>query len=83
VGPEGIILLPYFNGERTPALPKASATLYGINSTNYIKCNLSRSAKEGATFGLKYGMEVLQRQGINAEEIRLVGGRSKSPRGDK
>lgn len=78
VGSEGIILLPYFNGERTPALPQAKATLFGINSLNYTQENLSRSAMEGATFGLKYGMDVLQNQGIKADEIRLVGGGSKS-----
>jgi xylulokinase len=78
VGSEGIILLPYFNGERTPALPQAKATLFGINSLNYTQENLSRSAMEGATFGLKYGMDVLQKQGIKTEEIRLVGGGSKS-----
>jgi len=78
VGSEGIILLPYFNGERTPALPQAKATLFGINSINYTQGNLARSAMEGATFGLKYGMKVLQKQGIKAEEIRLVGGGSKS-----
>ncbi len=77
-GSEGIILLPYFHGERTPALPQATATLFGINSTNYTKSNLLRSAMEGATFGLKYGMEILQNHGIDAEEIRLVGGGSKS-----
>jgi xylulokinase len=78
VGSEGLILLPYFNGERTPALPQAKATLFGINSLNYTQENISRSAMEGATFGLKYGMEVLQNLGINADEIRLVGGGSKS-----
>jgi sugar (pentulose or hexulose) kinase len=33
---------------------------------------------EGATFGLKYGLNVLERNGIVAEEIRLVGGGAKS-----
>ena len=79
VGSDGIILLPYFNGERTPALPQATASLFGINSINYTQANLTRSAMEGATFGLKYGMDVLKKQGIKAEEIRLVGGGSKSP----
>ena len=78
IGSEGLILLPYFNGERTPALPNASATLFGINSLNYTQANLVRSAMEGATFGLKYGMQILKEQGITAEEMRLVGGGSKS-----
>ncbi len=79
VGSEGIILLPYFNGERTPALPNASATYFGLSSLNYTQANICRSAMEGATFGLKYGLEVLERSGIAAKEIRLVGGGAKSP----
>ncbi len=77
-GAEGLILLPYFNGERTPALPNASATLAGLNSLNYSPQNVCRAAMEGATFGLYYGFEVMQRNGIEAQEIRLVGGGAKS-----
>ncbi len=78
-GSEGIILLPFFNGERTPALPTASATLHGMTANNYTRANLCRSAMEGATFGLRYGMDVLNRRGITPREIRLVGGGAKSP----
>ena len=72
------MLLPFFNGERTPALPDASASLHGMSANNYSRANLCRSAMEGATFGLRYGMEVLNRQGITTREIRLVGGGARS-----
>jgi D-xylulose kinase len=77
-GAEGLLLLPYFNGERTPALPNARATLFGMSSTNYTPENLCRAAMEGATFGLRYGLDVLKRNGITPSEIRLVGGGAKS-----
>ncbi|MBD3288714.1 xylulokinase [candidate division KSB1 bacterium] len=77
-GANGLILLPYFNGERTPALPTAKATIYGMDSTNYNNSNVCRAAMEGATFGLRYGLDVFKRQGITPAEIRLVGGGSKS-----
>jgi xylulokinase len=77
-GAGGIILLPYFNGERTPPLPMARATLFGLDRTNYTRQNICRAAMEGATFGLKYGLDVLERNGIVPEEIRLVGGGAKS-----
>lgn len=77
-GSGGVMLVPYFNGERTPALPTASATLHGMNSTNYTPDNLCRSAMEGATFGLRYGLDVLNRLGVDPSEIRLVGGGAKS-----
>ena len=79
LGAGGILLLPYFNGERTPALPDARAVLFGLTSTNYNPNNLARASMEGATFGLRYGLEVLIQLGINPSEIRLVGGGAKSP----
>lgn len=78
VGAEGLLLLPYFNGERTPPLPHGRATLFGMSSTNYTRTNVCRAAMEGATFGLRYGLDVLARNGITPGEIRLVGGGAKS-----
>ena len=78
-GAEGILLLPYFNGERTPALPNATACLFGLTSTNYNAANMARSAMEGATLGLRYGLEVLKQQGLKPTEVRLVGGGARSP----
>ena len=79
IGSEGILLLPYFNGERTPALPNATATLFGMTGLNYTPNNLCRAAMEGATLGLRYGLELLRQHRIATEEIRLVGGGAKSP----
>lgn len=78
VGAEGVLLLPYFNGERTPPLPNATATLAGLTAMNDTPENICRAAMEGATFGMRYALEVLQRNGIEPDEIRLVGGGSKS-----
>ena len=78
-GSDGLLLLPFFNGERTPALPDSRATLYGLTSANYTPDNVCRSAMEGATFGLRYGLDVMRRQGVNPSEVRLVGGGAKSP----
>ncbi|MBI4475048.1 MAG: xylulokinase [Acidobacteria bacterium] len=78
IGSGGVMLLPYFNGERTPALPTARATLYGLSSTNMSSENFCRASMEGPTLGLRYGLDVLKRNGIVAREIRLVGGGSKS-----
>lgn len=77
-GAGGLIMLPYINGERTPALPLASGTLAGITSLNYNRGNVARAAMEGVTFGLRYGMEVMMSHGITPKEIRVVGGGAKS-----
>ena len=74
----GLTLLPYFYGERTPSLPNAKAVLYGITGVNYNSENLCRAAMEGATLGLRYGLDVIRQRGIVPHEIRLVGGGAKS-----
>ncbi len=79
VGSQGIILIPYFNGERTPPLPNGSGTYFGLTQANFTQQNLCRSAMEGATMGLRYGMNILKKCGINPKEIRLTGGGAKSP----
>jgi sugar (pentulose or hexulose) kinase len=79
LGSGGIILLPYFNGERTPPLPNATAAFFGLTGANYNRANLSRASMEGATLGLRYGLDVLGRHGIDPTEIRLVGGGANSP----
>lgn len=78
-GAEGLLLLPFFNGERTPALPGATACLNGMTSLNLTPDNLCRAAMEGATLGLRYGLDVMLRCGIRPTEIRLVGGGAQSP----
>jgi len=77
-GSEGLVLIPYFNGERTPPLPTASATLTGMSGSNLKPATLARAAMEGATMGLRYGMDVLQQNGIKSNQVRLVGGGAKS-----
>jgi len=78
-GAEGVLLLPYFNGERTPPLPGATAHLGGLTSLNMSPQNLCRAAMEGATFGLRYGLEVIRRNNIEPRQIRMTGGGAKSP----
>ena len=78
-GADGLLLVPFFNGERTPDLPMAKASLTGMTPLNLTPANLARAGMEGATLGLRYGLSVMERNGIQAEEIRLVGGGAKSP----
>lgn len=73
-GADGIITLPFFNGERTPNLPRAKACIVGLDSRNTRPENLLRSSVEGATFALRYGVERLCELGIDASEILLTGG---------
>jgi xylulokinase len=78
-GADGVLTLPFFNGERTPNLPNAKACIVGLNSHNTRPENLLRSAVEGATFALRFGLDELSALGVQAAEIVLTGGGMNSP----
>ncbi|MEE4857320.1 xylulokinase [Pseudomonas alliivorans] len=78
IGAEGVLMLPFLNGERVPALPDATGSIHGLDSTNLSQANLCRAVVEGTTFGLRYGLDLLRASGIKSESIRLIGGGSKS-----
>jgi len=48
IGAEGIVVLPFFNGERVPNLPKGKAGILGGTATNFSKENIARAAMEAA-----------------------------------
>jgi xylulokinase len=77
-GADGVIFLPFFNGERTPNLPNGKGTLAGITTANCSRGNIARAAMEAAIFGMKSGLEAFQTLGFHAKEIRITGGGSKS-----
>ena len=79
IGAEGIVVLPFFNGERTPNLPNGKASVNGITAANFKRENLARAALESAVFGMRIGLEGFNRLGFKAKEIRLTGGGAKSP----
>ncbi|MEO0424432.1 MAG: xylulokinase, partial [Pseudomonadota bacterium] len=78
-GASGVVTVPYFNGERTPNLPNAKGCVTGLDARNCRPENLVRSAVEGATFALRFGLEELAVQGVSAEQIVLTGGGANSP----
>ncbi len=73
-GAGGVLTMPFFNGERTPNLPNAKGCLLGLDSTNTRPENLLRSAVEGATFALRFGIDELKALGIDMRQIVLTGG---------
>jgi xylulokinase len=78
IGAEGIVVLPFFNGERTPNLPNGKASINGIAAGNFKRENLARAALESAIFGMRLGIEGFHSLGYKAKEIRLTGGGAKS-----
>ncbi|MDR1288090.1 MAG: xylulokinase [Treponema sp.] len=79
IGADGLVVLPFFNGERTPNLPNGRASVNGITAANFSRENLARAALEAAIFGMRIGLEGFNTLGFKAKEIRLTGGGAKSP----
>ncbi len=77
-GAGGLLVLPFFNGERTPDLPRAKACLLGLDARNTSKGHLLRATVEGATFALKFGIDELRGLGLAAAEVVLTGGGANS-----
>lgn len=76
-GADGLIFLPYLNGERTPDLPQASGSLHGITAHNLTGAHIIRAAVEGVSFGLLDGLDRVL-AGRSAELIQLIGGGARS-----
>lgn len=77
-GCDGLITLPFFNGERTPNLPRGKGCLIGLDSRNCSKAHILRSAIEATSFSLKFGFDELTKLGLKASNIVLTGGGSKN-----
>ena len=78
-GAEGITLIPYFDGERTPNRPDAHARLEGLTLANTTRTNLARAFIEGLLCSQRDCLELLKRLGTTVSKILLVGGGAKSP----
>ena len=77
-GAGGLALLPYFDGERTPHLPRGTGVLAGLNRTSLTPGGLARAALEGVTLNMNYGLRRLTALGLKPREIRLTGGGARS-----
>jgi xylulokinase len=78
-GADGLVLQPYFEGERTPNLPDATASLFGLTLGSTTRANLARAAIEGLLCGLADGLDAVRAQGVTAERILLIGGAAQNP----
>jgi len=73
-GAEGLIALPYFEGERTPLHdPKARGLLFGL-SIKHTRGDVYRAILEGVGFGIRHNLEAMRDEGANPERIIAVGG---------
>jgi xylulokinase len=77
-GADGLVLLPYLEGERTPNRPAATGLLAGLTGTNATPANLARAVVEGMLCGLADGLDALVAHGVPVRRVLMVGGGSRS-----
>ena len=78
-GAEGLILLPYFMGERTPIWdPHARGVYLGL-TPYHTRAHMYRAALEGVAFAFRHMIEIVEQQGVRIEEVIAVNGGAKSP----
>ena len=73
-GSDGLLLLPYFAGERTPILdPQARGVVAGM-TLRHRRGHLYRAVYEGIAYGIRQILEVLETAGGPASRLVAVGG---------
>ena len=74
VGSEGLLLLPYFLGERTPLFdPDARGCWLGL-TIHHTRAHLYRSVLEGVAYGVRHNLEAMAEAGAPPQRLVAVGG---------
>ena len=77
-GSDGLLLLPYFAGERTPVFdPDARGLIAGL-SLRHGREHLFRATYEGIGFGIRQILEYLENAGEPIRRVAAVGGGTKA-----
>lgn len=77
-GSDGLLLVPYLDGERTPNVPDGTGVFFGVTPRTFHPGHHARAAMEGVTLGMNYGLRRLAQLGLQATQIRATGGGAKS-----
>lgn len=77
-GSDGLMMLPYFSGERTPLNdPEARGVIAGL-SLSHTREHLFRAALESVAYGIRHNLETFRDIGAPVERIVAVGGGTQS-----
>ena len=78
-GADGLVVVPYLSGERTPNLPDSTGGILGLTLDNATPAHIARATVEGVLCGLADALDALAAQGARIDRVRLVGGAAASP----
>jgi xylulokinase len=77
-GSQGLILLPYFLGEKTPIHdPQARGVWLGL-TLSHSRAHMFRSVLEGVAYGFKHHLIILEEKGLAVTKARVTNGGARS-----
>ncbi|MCC6147398.1 MAG: FGGY-family carbohydrate kinase [Anaerolineaceae bacterium] len=77
-GSDGLVLLPYFLGEKTPIFnPLARGVLFGL-SLQHTRAHIYKAILEGISYGFQHHIEVLTTHGLKITRVRVANGGARS-----
>ena len=77
-GSDGLMMMPHFDGERTPNRPNAHGAITGITHASFTPANIARASIEGVIAGLAYATQALRKEGVQISRLLLVGGAARN-----
>jgi len=76
-GSEGLVVLPYFSGERTPIWDeKARGIIFGL-TLYHTKMHVFRAILEGIAYGFLQHLKIMEGIGLKVKKIKAIGGGTK------
>jgi len=77
-GSEGLVMLPYFSGERTPINDEsARGTITGL-TLSHTKFHIYRAALEGIGYGFRHHVSAMDDAGFSIDRVKAIGGGAQS-----
>lgn len=80
VGSDGLIVLPYFSGERTPINdPLAKGLIFGLNLL-HTREHVYNACLEGVGYGIAQHFDIFNERAMSTKKVMAVGGGTKNPK---
>lgn len=78
-GSDGLVVLPYFSGERTPINdPKAKGVMFGLNLL-HTRAHVFKACLEGVGYGIAQHFDIFDERQMGTKKVMAVGGGVKNP----
>jgi xylulokinase len=78
-GADGLVMLPYFSGERTPMNDDAARGMFSGLTLSHTKGHIYRAVLEGVGYGFRHHLEAMADAGVSLETVTAIGGGAQSP----